>query len=329
MKLFFRYLKEKQKYILIFLLFGIVFSAFFALFHIPQAVVIFPFSMCAFLGICFIALDFLVTKSRHDDLEIIKKLPFETDIAKASELTVLEEDYKTIVTLLIEENEKAKNIADLKYRDMIDYYTVWAHQIKTPISSMKLTLQNEDSDLSRRLSAELFKIEQYVQMVMTFLRLDSDFNDYIFKEYSLDNIIRASVKKFSYEFIEKRLSLNFEPSGKTVITDEKWLEFVMEQIISNAVKYTKKGEIKIYSDAENRIVIKDSGIGITPEDLPRIFEKGYTGYNGRRDKAASGLGLYLCRRICDNLKINISIKSKIGTGTSVFLEFSKAEMSFD
>ena len=213
-----------------------------------------------------------------------------------------------------------------RFQDMMEYYTMWAHQIKTPIASMKVTLQNEDSPLSRRLSTELFHIEQYVDMVLAFLRLDSDSTDYVFREQDLDGIVRQSVVRFAGEFIDRKLSLNCPPLETTVVTDEKWLSFVLEQLLSNALKYTRKGGISISLQPAKTLCIADTGIGIAPEDLPRVFEKGYTGLNGRADKRASGLGLYLCRQICHRLGIELRIECQVGEGTRVFLDLEQYDL---
>lgn len=236
-----------------------------------------------------------------------------------------EADYQKLIRSLTEEISDIEYKSSMKYRDMIDYYTVWAHQIKTPIASMHITLQNEDTPLSRRLSSELFRIEQYVEMVLAFLRLDSTSTDYVFKEHDLDEIVRESIKRFSTEFIERKIKLQYSPSDKKIITDEKWLSFVIEQLLSNALKYTREGSIKIYSDKQY-LCIEDTGIGIAPEDLPRIFEKGYTGGNGRINSKASGLGLYLCKRICDNLGIGIIARSEIDNGTVILLDLEQYEL---
>ena len=152
------------------------------------------------------------------------------------------------------------------------YYTLWAHQIKTPIASIRLNQQNEDSEFSRRVAEDLQRIEQYVDMVLAFLRLDSDSTDYVFMEYDLDGIVRSAVKKFSTQFIRRRINLVYEPLGKKVVTDEKWLSFVVEQVLSNALKYTPSGTVGIYIEEPTTLCISDTGIGIAPEDLPRIFE---------------------------------------------------------
>ena len=207
---------------------------------------------------------------------------------------------------------------------MIDYYTVWAHQIKTPIASMRLTLQNEDSALARKLTGDLFRVEQYAEMVLTYLRLDAGSTDYVFRTYDLDSIVKDAVKKFSSEFIGRKLRLVYAPLHTAVVTDEKWLSFVIEQVLSNALKYTPSGSITISLAGKKTLRIADTGIGIAPSDLPRIFENGYTGFNGRMDKRASGLGLYLCRRICDQLGHTISASSVIGEGTAIEIDLAQA-----
>ena len=190
---------------------------------------------------------------------------------------------------------------------------------------MKLTLQNEDSPAFRKLTSDLFRIEQYVEMVLAFLRLDSVSTDYVFKELSADTLIKNSVKKFAPDFINKKLRLDYEETDIMLVTDEKWFSFVLEQIISNALKYTREGGIHIYT-REKKLFIEDTGIGIAPEDVPRVFENGYTGINGRTDKSASGIGLYLCKRVCDNLGIGISIESKVGEGTRVCLDLEQYKL---
>ena len=229
------------------------------------------------------------------------------------------------------QREHGKAITDNQraYSEMVDYYTIWAHQIKTPIASMRLTLQNEDTALFRQLANDLFRIEQYVEMVLTFLRLNSESTDYVIREYDLDKIIRQSVKKFAGEFISRKLSLIYEPLHITVLTDEKWLSFVIEQVLSNALKYTPSGSISITMESGNKLCIRDTGIGIAAEDLPRIFEHGYTGYNGRADKKASGIGLYLCKRICARLGHGIEAESKIDEVTCIVIDLFREHLEVE
>ena len=166
-------------------------------------------------------------------------------------------------------------------------------------------------------------------MVLTYLRLNSESTDYVIREYDLDEIIRPSVRKFAGEFIGRKLSLQYEPLHTSVITDEKWLSFVIGQVLSNALKYTPSGSISITLEPEKKLCIRDTGLGIAPEDLPRIFENGYTGYNGRMDKKASGIGLYLCRRICTKLGHSITARSEVDVGTAITIDLSRQKLEVE
>ena len=322
MKLFFAYLRTKWRVIAAFFLFACLYAAVLVLYSLPLAAALYPGLLCLLLGIIFLFVGFTREKRRHDTVSRIADMATLLPDQLPEAETVLEEDYRRLLRLLQEEAIQRKTAEAERVNDLTDYYTAWAHQIKTPIAAMKLTLQNEDSALSRRLNFDLLRIEQYVQMVLTYLRLDSDTTDYVFRECSLDDILRPCLRKFAPEFIDRKLQLTYEPTEQTFLTDEKWLSFVIEQLLSNALKYTRTGGIRIEAEG-GTLRISDTGIGIAPEDLPRIFEKGYTGKNGRRDKTASGIGLYLCRRICTNLGIELSADSTPGEGTTVTLTLQK------
>lgn len=277
----------------------------------------YPIVICSVLSLLFFLLDIRNVKRKHEKLEELSRLSAQMMMNLPAIQSQDDADYQAIIETLRREQTQLQTDMTMRYQDMIDYYTIWAHQIKTPIASMRLTLQNEDSALSRQLSEELQRIEQYVEMVLAFLRLDSDSKDYVFREQELDPIVRDAVKKFAGQFIRKKLKLIYEPLNVKVLTDEKWLSFVIEQVLSNALKYTSKGSITIDMEKPLTLCIRDTGIGIAPEDLPRVFEKSYTGYNGRTDKKASGIGLYLCKRICNNLGHRITIMSSLDKGTVV------------
>lgn len=164
---------------------------------------------------------------------------------------------------------------------------------------------------------QLQSVEQYVEMVLGYLRLESPSSDYVIRNYALDDIVRQAVRKYASQFIRRKLRLEYTPLNVSVITDEKWLLFVIEQVLSNALKYTRSGSVSITLEAPKTLCIRDTGIGIAPEDLPRVFEKGFTGCNGRTDKRATGIGLYLCRRILEKLGHTIAITSTVGEGTTV------------
>lgn len=326
MDLFRKYLRQKTYAILLFFLFIITYTIVFLLYNVEIRAIVYPALLCLAFGVLFLIIDFEKVKRKHKMLSDITSLTDAMIDEMPTPKTSDDIDYQRIVNMLKEESGKRNELYNMKYNDTIEYYTVWVHQIKTPIASMQLSLQNEDSPLTRRLNADLSHIEQYVEMVLAYLRLDSTSTDYVFREYSLDSVIRQSVRKFSTEFIEKKIRLEYSEIEKNVITDEKWITFVIEQLLSNALKYTRSGSIKIYMQDENKLCIEDTGIGIASEDLPRIFEKGYTGYNGRTDKKASGLGLYLCKRICDNLSVKMSAESEIDVGTKIILDFEQYKL---
>lgn len=327
MRLFTAYLKQHRKLIFAAAGFVIIFFACFALYHLPLLAVIYPAGLSLMLIVLLVVLDFGRVKEKHERLSSLNEVSAAEPDALPPEKSIDDADYRRIVSLLAESSVQLRAEAERSYGDMTDYYTVWAHQIKTPIASMRLSLQSEDSPLSRRLLSELGRIEQYVEMALAYLRLDSDTTDYVIKEYKLDALIRQSVRKFAGEFIGRRISLELEPTNATVISDEKWLCFVIEQLLSNALKYTPSGSVRIYMAEPKTLCIRDTGIGIAPEDLPRIFEKGYTGYNGRMDKTASGLGLYLCRSICRRLGHGISAVSEPDHGTEIRIDLSQYKLS--
>lgn len=235
---------------------------------------------------------------------------------------LLEQKYQKIIADLSQLLEKTKAGMEEAQAEQTEYYTMWVHQIKTPISVMRLALQS-GGDVNAVLEQELFKIERYAEMVLHYVKIGNLASDLVIKDYPLEEIVRQSIKKYATLFIYKKIAVCVEPMDVSVLTDSKWLSFICEQILSNAIKYTPPGgKITVFAE-KNTLVIEDTGIGIRPEDLSRVFEKGYTGYNGRLDKRASGIGLYLAKKVADALAIKIQLASKVGTGTKVTLRFPK------
>ena len=300
------------------------------LFRVPAAVNLYALALCTAAGLAAGAWDFSVYVRRHRILVHMEKevtdslhhLPLPKDL--------LEEDYQNIIRAAFQNDKEKAFQADRKYTDMLDYYTMWAHQIKTPIAAMKLLVQSGEMDEETRgsLLDQLFRTEQYVEMVLCYVRLSGQVSDYVIAEYDLDAIVRQAVRKFAPVFIRSRCRLVYEPLNRKVLTDEKWLLAVIEQILSNSLKYTEAAGkddpwVEIWMEDDSVLVIRDNGIGIASEDLPRIFEKGYTGCNGRTDKKSTGLGLYLCSRICRNLGHGIAAVSEAGKGTEIRLDLSR------
>ncbi len=327
---FFRdYIKQRRKGFYTFVLFVLIFLGVFALYRLPVMAVVYPASLCAVIGGLLLWTDYQKAYQKHKRLLELQTLGTELMNDFPTPQTVEDRDYQEIIQLLRKEQTDGITQMNKRYSEMIDYYTVWVHQIKTPIASMRLNLQNEDSEFSRKVAEDLQRIEQYVEMVLAFLRLDSDSTDYVFREYRVDDIVKTAVKKFSTQFIRRKINLVYEPIDFTIVTDEKWLSFVIEQVLSNALKYTPAGSITITLENEKTLRIRDTGIGIAPEDLPRVFENGYTGYNGRADKKASGIGLYLCKRICNNLGHTITARSIVDVGTIIDIDLSQTKLEVE
>lgn len=329
MRFFFFYFKQRRAGTGVFILFSIIFICVFALYHLPVEAVLYPAGICATLGAGYLLFDFQKAFRKHKKLQKLQEMTAAVMEDFPEAVTQDDIDYQQLIQQLREEQRQLENQMSIRYADMVEYYTIWAHQIKTPITSMRLHLQNEDSSFSRRLSDDLFRIEQYVERVLMFLRLDSASTDYVIQEYDLDRIVKQAVKKYASQFINKKIQLRYHPLNTTVLTDEKWLLFVLEQVLSNALKYTPSGSVAIDLESPKTLCIRDTGIGIAPEDLPRVFEKGYTGYNGRSDKKASGIGLYLCRRICRNLGHTITANSSLESGTVIRIQLERKKVEFE
>ena len=324
-----RYLKEKRAILVAFFGCAGIYFTVFALYHFPLEAVLYPTVFCVlFLAGTFLY-EYQKRRKKHAELMRLQQLPDDLSESLGKYDRQEDQDYAEIVRLVMERASDEKLKYQTKMADSIDYYTTWVHQIKTPIAAMRLRLQAEDSQTARALSEDLFRIEQYVEMVLTYQRLGSETTDYLFRECELDGVIKGCLRKFASQFIGKSLSLKFEGTEEKIVTDEKWLSFVIEQILSNALKYTDQGGITIEVSEGQILSIRDTGFGITPEDLPRIFEKGYTGYRGREDKHASGIGLFLCKKICDNLGVKIWAESVPGEGTTLFLDLSQQKTELE
>lgn len=305
-----------------------IFAVCFALYHLPVAAVGYPCALCALVLLAAGIAKGVKQNKKQKKLAALASLP--DDLAERLEEFdgQPDESYREIIRNLLCRAEELRSLTRRQEEEQQDYYTTWVHQIKTPIASMHLLLEREDSPFARSVGEELQRIEQYVQMVLTYQRLDSVETDYVFRACDLDRLTKSVIRKFASQFIRKGIRLEYTPIEKKVITDEKWLSFVVEQLLSNALKYTPSGTVSVYWEADS-LCIRDTGIGIAAEDLPRIFDRGYTGGNGRSDKKASGLGLYLCRRICGNLGHEISAQSTPGVGTLMKLTFRPQEAVFD
>lgn len=231
--------------------------------------------------------------------------------------------------------QKVNDMAELK-ADILDFFLIWVHQIKTPIAASKLLLSssklvdgynnvsNFNTDEKQQLRAEVLQIEKYSDMALGYLKLSND-NTEIFVDYvDLNTILKNLLKKYAVLFINEDINVQYTEIDRNVISDSNWLTLAIEQLISNEAKYSKGESVKIYfCDEENSLVIQDTGIGIPESDLPKIFDRGYSGLNGSEYRNSTGVGLYIAKKIFDRLGCSIHVESKEGVGSEFRIFFPR------
>lgn len=333
MKVFFAYLKDKKLYFFMMLFMCVTFFVVNVLYSVPVAATLYACEICFVIFFIVMTVDYLNFYKKHRTLEKHENLKelYVLDIEPAKGM--IERDYQLIINKLIEEKRTLSEKSRNAQKDIMDYYAIWAHQIKTPIAAMDLLLQVMENNPKEvqvwELKGEMFKIDFYVDAVMNYLRLEDMSSDFRFVKVSLKSVVNKSVKRFAGQFIHKHISVELKELEREVYSDEKWLGFIIEQLLSNAIKYTKEGgKVSIYiketlNTNDCILVIADNGIGINSEDLPRIMERGYTGYNGRGASKSSGIGLYLCKKAADKLGIQLTIESEPYIGTKVYLSMEQ------
>ena len=223
---------------------------------------------------------------------------------------------------LLNENKNLKSEMLNQKDDLNAYFLMWLHQIKTPMTVSKLLLEKPDETTNTKLKMQLMYIEQYINMAMNYLKMIDYSTDMDITQVNLDDIIKNLLKKYSLLFIHNHISLEYQSNLTYVVSDSQWLTILIEQILSNALKYTENGKIAIqYLEDKHALEIRDTGIGIRSEDIPKIFDRGYSGFNGRMNEKSSGLGLYLARKISERLNIQIEVESKLSKGSVFRLVF--------
>lgn len=354
-RLLLRYFAEKRTAVILYFITVLLFAATCSLYHMENMgmllyATLMTFAVWAGAGI----LGGLKYVQKCRTLEMVEKGFEQSRELALSELGVwltedessetMEQQFIRLLVMVDEAGRRERSNQEEKESERMDYFLMWIHQVKTPIAALRLLLEEAgDCRNNFRMREELFKIEQYAEMALTIQRLDSMASDLDLQEYELVPLLRQAVRKYSVLFINKGLQVEVPEDGGKVLTDEKWFSFCLEQILSNSIKYTETGKItmkiseshaadcsvpdffpeesgKTFRKGEYVILgIEDTGMRIRPEDLPRIFDRGFTGYNGRVDKRATGIGLYLCKRICRQLGIRIAAESRIGEGTKMEL----------
>lgn len=330
MKIFLAYLRRRRGELLLLLSFWLVLVLVYRLYGLPWGPALYVCLLTTCMGIAAMAADFGMFRRRMQALgqlrrqadQLIDRLPETSD--------PLETAYQQLMQAVEERRRAAEQEAARQSEVAARYYTRWSHQVKTPIAAIRLLLQEESMD-RRALERELLKIEQYVEMALQYQRLDSRTNDLLIRRISLADMVRQALVRTAPLFIHRHLHVELGELEVEVLTDEKWLVFVLEQLLTNAAKYTEKGGVSLLllPDRDCTLAIRDTGIGILPEDLPRIFDWGYTGYNGRLDKRSTGIGLSLCKQAMDLLGHGITVESTVGEGTTVLLDLARGPLEVE
>ena len=321
------FLREKCQLLFFLLFFEGALCLIYGLYGLPWGPAGYTCLVTAVVTLGFLMAGCFRWKRKRRQLLILKRQAEQSletaDLPKAE--TPLEKIYQEI----IQDQEKRCQREQKESREKLvrsrEYYTRWSHQIKTPIAAMELLLQEEPADV-RALKRELLKTSQYVEVALSYQRMEGDGNDLVIQRYELRPVVMQAVKKVSPLLIHKHISFSAGDLSGEVLTDEKWLVFVLEQLLTNASKYTKVGGSVRIGKENGLLVLRDTGIGIRPEDLPRIFEWGYTGYNGRLDKRSTGVGLALVKQVMEMLGNKMEIRSVLGEGTEVFLDLRRTEL---
>lgn len=333
MKLLLSFFKEKRKYYLFVLMVFIIFMSISFLYSVPLSASLYALLLSVLLMAIFLIFDYIRYLRKHKELKRYLELNQVYSIDEIQAEGLIEDDYVELINKVINEKREMETFNIQSANELKDYYAIWAHQIKTPIAAIDLMLQvmqnNKDEINVSDIKQEMFKIDFYVDAVMNYLRLEDMSSDFKFVKVSAEKIVKCAVKKFSTQFINKHISIELEDLDKEIYSDEKWLGFIIEQLISNAIKYTESGgKVRIYFKEtfninDRVLVVEDNGIGISKEDIPRIMERGYTGYNGRMNKKSSGIGLYLCSKAAKKLGCDISFDSEPGKGTKVNIDLTR------
>ena len=317
---FLAYIRSRSRFFaFILLLTGLIFL-FDVLFASQGPYFNYFFFLSTFLTFLFLVFDFLIELQRYR-----KELLYGERKAKSPMEVLLTEKLEKSESELYQKKSDAEN----RYNDLVDYYTLWVHQIKTPIAASKLLVSEvADRQLKQQLEQEIFKIDSYTNLVLQYLRLESFHDDLVLKKENIEDLVKEVIRKYAIFFIQKGLSINLHDLDRRIVTDKKWLLVVIEQILSNSLKYTNVGGIEIYMEGQE-LCIKDTGIGIKSSDVLRVFERGFSGYNGRMTHQSSGLGLYLSQKIIEKLGHKICIESELCKGTIVRIRFSEVNIQVE
>ena len=321
------YLRDRLPMLGLAALFAAVFASICFLTRAPLDGVLYALILCLAVLLTAMAVDLPRYVRKHLELaDMMERCLYGASLLPQAQ-GLIEEDWRKLLLFAIDHSASDADAYARERRDRDAYSALWTHQIKVPIAAMRLLLQSEPDSRSAALEAELFKVEQYVDMALGYARLNGPSTDFVLRACDINTVMLRTARRFAPLFIQKKLALDYRPTALTALTDEKWLAFALEQLVSNAVKYTFHGGVTLRADEQAQaVIVEDTGIGIAPEDLPRVFEHGFTGLNGREDQRATGIGLYLSKRVLDKLGHRIRIESQVGAGTRVTVSLKRASL---
>lgn len=325
------YLKDKYIYIFLIFINFLISSSFMLLININIYIIIFIEMLFIFTLLLIAILDFLKRKSFYNDfintLSSIEEKSYITEIIKKPNFFEGEILYDSLKIESKYINDIILNY-NVHFKEYRQYIETWVHEVKTPIATSKLLIENNKNIITLSIDEEINKIDNYIEQVLYLAKSDNVEKDYIIKKLLIKNLVLETIKKKSKEIINKGIRPIMHDLDYYVLSDSKWIEFILGQIISNSIKYTNSNPvIEFYCEkVDNKInlFIKDNGIGIPPEDLERVFLKGFGGNNGRNKSESTGMGLYICKKLCTKLDVGISVIPDIDKGTIIKLTFLEA-----
>lgn len=301
------------------------------LYAAPLTPLLYAGQICLVLLLLLGLWDYLRTRALHQKLLAINKSLPESLAHLPQMRDVLGQDISALLLDMEALHRAALSLEDQRYRHLGDYVLRFSHQVKTPLAAARLLLARQDTADSQALMMELDRIDRQVDMMLNFFKLEAGADDLLLLPHTLLPIVQQAVRSQARVFIEKRLSIHLDvPAEVSLVTDQKLLVFVLEQLISNAAKYTQKGGVSLAWLADTySLTITDTGPGIPKEDLPRVMEQGFTGHQGHTQFNATGMGLYVAKLGADRLGTSLQLTSTLGEGTTASLVFSPQSVPMD
>ena len=327
------YLKDKSLYLAVNLMTFIIVAALMYFSNVSTVVIFMTWCIWFLPLLIYIIIEYIKYKKYFDNIEnVLKSLDKKyllPEVIEAPNSIIGEEVNDILKELSRDMHEHVKYYRNMQ-EEYSEYIEMWVHEIKTPIASSKLLIENNYNDLTRKIDIQIDRIENFVEQVLYYSRSDEVGKDYIIKKVELLPLVKNVIRKNQRDFISKRIRLQLGELNEVVYSDSKWIEFILNQILINSIKYSKGKDDKIQIESKeisNTVVltIEDEGVGIIERDLDRVFEKGFTGENGRKFGKSTGIGLYLCKKLCNKLGLGLEIQSKVNVGTKISIIFPKAE----